>query len=75
MGHTTHGPSSDAHVRHKMSDVHVSHERHAGHSRARFRDKFGLSFALTVPVVFWSTDVQHCLGYTAPWLHGAFLKA
>jgi len=25
-----------------------------------------LSFALTIPVVFWSTDVQHWLGYTAP---------
>jgi Cu2+-exporting ATPase len=31
-----------------------------------FRDKFWLSFALTIPVVFWSTDVQHWLGYTAP---------
>jgi Cu2+-exporting ATPase len=31
-----------------------------------FRDKFWLSLALTVPVVFWSTDVQHWLGYTAP---------
>jgi cation transport ATPase len=25
-----------------------------------------LSFALTIPVVFWSTEVQHWLGYTAP---------
>jgi Cu2+-exporting ATPase len=31
-----------------------------------FRDKFWLSFALTIPVVFWSTDVQHWLRYTAP---------
>src|SRR3989441_1908651 len=31
-----------------------------------FRDKFWLSLALTIPVVFWSTDVQHWLGYTAP---------
>jgi Cu2+-exporting ATPase len=31
-----------------------------------FRDKFWLSFAVTIPVVFWSTDVQHWLGYTAP---------
>jgi Cu2+-exporting ATPase len=30
-----------------------------------FRDKFWLSFALTIPVVFWSTDVQHWVGYTA----------
>src|SRR5258708_26896606 len=50
----------------KMSDIQATHDRHAGHSVAMFRDKFWLSFALTIPVVFWSTDVQHWLGYTAP---------
>jgi Cu2+-exporting ATPase len=36
-----------------------------------FRDKFWLSFALTIPVVFWSNDVQHWLGYTAPSFPGS----
>jgi len=36
-----------------------------------FRDKFSLSFAVTIPVVFWSTDVQHWLGYTAPSFPGS----
>ena len=36
-----------------------------------FRDKFWQSFALTIPVVFWSTDVQHWLGYTAPSFPGS----
>jgi Cu2+-exporting ATPase len=36
-----------------------------------FRDKFWLSFALTIPVVFWSPDVQHWLGYTAPSFPGS----
>jgi Cu2+-exporting ATPase len=36
-----------------------------------FRDKFWLSIALTIPVVFWSTDVQHWLGYTAPSFPGS----
>jgi len=36
-----------------------------------FRDKFWLSFALTIPVVFWSTDVQHWLGYRAPSFPGS----
>jgi Cu2+-exporting ATPase len=36
-----------------------------------FRDKFWLSFALTIPVVFWSTDVQHWLRYTAPSFTGS----
>ena len=48
-----------------------SHDRHAGHSVAMFRDKFWLSFALTIPVVYWSSDVQHWLGYTAPTFPGS----
>jgi Cu2+-exporting ATPase len=41
-----------------------------------FRDKFWLSFALTVPVVLWSTDVEHWLGYAAPSFPGSqFLPA
>ena len=31
-----------------------------------FREKFWMSLALTVPVVVWSSEVQHWLGYTAP---------
>src|SRR5713226_1043863 len=61
----------DQHDGHKISDAHVSHERHAGHSVAMFRDKFWLSFALTVPVVVWSTDVQRWLGYAAPSFPGS----
>jgi Cu2+-exporting ATPase len=41
-----------------------------------FRDKFGLSLALTLPVVFWSVDVQHWLGYHAPVFPGSrFISA
>src|SRR5580692_4658866 len=69
--HKDHGQASDPHAGHKMSDIHGSHDRHAGHSVAMFRDKFWLSFALTIPVVFWSTDVQHWLGYTAPSFPGS----
>jgi Cu2+-exporting ATPase len=54
-----------------MSDMHGSHNRHAGHSVAMFQDKFWLSFALTIPVVFWSSDVQHWLGYSAPSFPGS----
>src|SRR6202022_2243779 len=74
MDHMTHnapGQMSDPHAGHKMSDPQASHDRHAGHSVAMFRDKFWLSFALTIPVVFWSTDVQHWLGYTAPSFPGS----
>src|SRR5216683_2222119 len=70
MNHDDH-QASDPHAGHTMSDDHGSHDRHAGHSVAMFRDKFWLSFALTIPVVFWSTDVQHWLGYTAPSFPGS----
>jgi len=71
MSHHDHEQASDTHGDHKMSAIHGSHDRHAGHSAAMFRDKFWLSFALTIPVVFWSTDVQHWLGYTAPSFPGS----
>jgi P-type Cu2+ transporter len=45
---------------------HGSHDKHAGHSVAMFRDKFWLSLLLTIPVVIWSHDVQQLLGYQAP---------
>src|SRR6516162_8187290 len=66
-----HGQAADPHDGHKMPDTHGSHDRHAGHSVAMFRDKFWLSLALTIPVVAWSTDVQHWLGYTAPSFPGS----
>jgi Cu2+-exporting ATPase len=36
-----------------------------------FRDKFWLTFALTILVVFWSGDVQRWFGYTAPSFPGS----
>src|SRR5215470_9423823 len=59
--HQAHGHVDDPHAGHKIAETHVSHDRHAGHSVAMFRDKFWLSLALTIPVVFWSSDVQHWL--------------
>ncbi len=70
--HEDHAQMSDVAGR-NMSAMHASHDRHAGHSVAMFRDKFWLSFALTIPVVFWSTDVQHWLGYTTPTFPGSKL--
>src|SRR6267378_1884321 len=71
MTHNDHGQVPDPHSGHKMSNDHGSHDRHAGHSVAMFRDKFWLSFALTILVVIWSTDVQHWFGYTAPSFPGS----
>ena len=71
----THGEMAEAvaHKMHGMSNeqpmnvvAHSGHTQHSGHSAAMFRDKFWLSLTLTLPVVFWSADVQHWLGYRAP---------
>lgn len=71
MAHHDHGQTSDPHAGHKMSQDERSHDRHAGHSVEMFRDKFWLSFILTVPTVYWSPEVQHWLGYTAPTFPGS----
>src|SRR5690242_6612784 len=48
-------------------DTHPDgHDRHAGHSLEKFRDRFWLSLALTVPVVLLSAEVAGWFGYTIP---------
>ncbi len=53
--------------------AHSGHDRHARHSEAMFRGKFWLSLALTLPVVFWSNEVQRWLGHRAPAFPGSRL--
>ncbi len=68
------GPAHSGHAGadgNEAAPADVSHDRHAGHSVAMFRDKFWLSFVLTIPVVLWSSDVQHWLGYSAPSFPGS----
>src|ERR1700693_6409427 len=71
MTHEGHRQAAEPHAGSRMSGAHGNHDRHAGHSVAMFRDKFWLSFALTIPVVFWSMDVQHWFRYTAPSFPGS----
>jgi Cu2+-exporting ATPase len=63
------------HMSHEMppqsAAAHMGHDQHAGHSVAMFRDKFWLTLILTLPVVAWSREVQHWLGYTAPTFTGS----
>ena len=47
------------------------HDKHAGHDPGMFRDRFWLSLALTLPVVFYSSMVQEWFGYTAPEFPGS----
>jgi len=69
-GYPVAGAAHEMHANHRE---HSGHNQHAGHSVAMFRDKFWLSLALALPVVFWSDDVQHWLGYHAPTFPGSQL--
>jgi P-type Cu2+ transporter len=57
------------HAEHSGHQSH--HDAHEGHSPGIFRDKFWLSLALTVPVVFWSAHIQQLVGYRAPAFPGS----
>ncbi|MGH2462451.1 MAG: heavy metal translocating P-type ATPase, partial [Candidatus Limnocylindria bacterium] len=58
-GHADHGA-------HPRPDRQVGHDKHAGHDPNAFRRQFWILLALTIPVVFFSRDVQELLGYRAP---------
>jgi P-type Cu2+ transporter len=70
MNHHDHHAHHHDHDQHGGSDP-GGHDAHAGHSPEMFRDKFWLSFLLTVPVVFWSDHIQDLLGYDAPVFPGS----
>jgi Cu2+-exporting ATPase len=63
----SHGPATGG------EHAAMSHDRHEGHSVAMFRDKFWLTFALTIPVLVWSGDPQQWLRYAAPVFPGSAL--
>ena len=55
---------------HDPAEEH-GHDAHAGHDPAQFRDRFWVTLALSLPVVFFSAMFQDLLGYTAPDVPGA----
>ena len=70
-GHATAGGSPERPEPASGHSGHGNHDKHEGHSPAMFRDRFWLSFALTVPVVIWSAHIQELLGYRAPAFPGS----
>ena len=70
-GHKAHAPRASTRDARDARDAHAAHDKHAGHSVAMFRDRFWLSFALTVPTLIWGHMLQNALGYTAPRFPGA----
>ncbi len=51
---------------------HGGHADHSGHEQM-FRQRFWVSLALSVPVLFWSELIQRGLGYAAPVFPGSGL--
>lgn len=45
--------------------AHHGHDKHAGHNPKMFKQKFWLSFYLTLPVLYFSHTIQDLLGYSA----------
>lgn len=66
-GHDGHG----GHGGHDKHAGHGGHDKHAGHSVSMFRDKFWLSLALSLPIIFFSEMIQEWFGYSAPEFTGS----
>jgi P-type Cu2+ transporter len=56
----------EGHTTHDQHAAHAGHGAHAGHDPDVYRRQFWLVLLLTIPVLVWSADVQHWLGYRAP---------
>lgn len=75
-GHGQHGTAGEVagpHSEHPSG--HGGHDKHAGHDPAMFRDRFWLTLALTLPVVYFSHMFQQLLGYSAPQFPGSMWVA
>jgi Cu2+-exporting ATPase len=62
-------PSGDV-VAHSSTDRelhegHGGHDKHEGHSPEMFRDRLLVSVLLTVPILYFSTQIQDWFGYSA----------
>ncbi|MEP6470157.1 MAG: heavy metal translocating P-type ATPase, partial [Chloroflexota bacterium] len=70
--HDEHHEQRAAHGNHADHGTHGGgHDKHAGHDPDAFRRQFWIVLALTLPVVFWSGEVQDWLGYQAPSFPGS----
>lgn len=66
-GHAQHG----GHGQHDDDHTIHTHGQHAGHSTAMFKNKFWLTLALSIPVVYFSPMMGDILGYMPPEFPGA----
>ena len=74
----THGGHEGAtsHAGHAPEQGHGAHQDHGDHSHhdpAQFRDRFWITLALSVPVIYFNHMFMMLLGYTAPTFWGSSL--
>ena len=69
MDHSRHQLEHSGHASENQEPA--AHDKHAGHDPEAFRRQFWVVLALTIPVVVWSEEVQHWLGYAAPRFAGS----
>jgi len=65
-------PAAVDHEHHTMGDDaieshddHADHSKHAGHSPEMFRNRFFVSVLLTIPLLYFSPQIQDWFGYEA----------
>ncbi len=65
--HGSHGEhaSHEAHGGHEAHGRHEGHDKHEGHSPEMFRDRLWVSLLLTVPILYFSEQIQDWFGYEA----------
>ncbi|WP_142057090.1 heavy metal translocating P-type ATPase [Pseudarthrobacter sp. B4EP4b] len=66
-----HDHEAQQHAGHDDDHMVHTHGQHAGHSTAMFKNRFWLTLALSLPVVYFSPMVGHILGYMAPMFPGS----
>ena len=62
-------PNEDSKLNHHENEQ--SHDKHAGHSVAMFKNKFWVSLVLTMPVLIYSKMIQDWLNFTPPQFVGS----
>ena len=69
--HRTPSDQDRSSARHSEHGGRAGHNKHAGHDAEVFKHQFWIVLGLTIPVVVWSAEVQHWLGYMAPVFPGS----
>lgn len=63
--HHNHQGHTDGHGSHDHHGSHGEHDKHKGHSPEMFKRRFFISLILTLPILYFSSQLQTWIGYEA----------